>query len=523
VGFNLVLEKNKKSITKVILMFILLMLVFPAYVESQTQNVIAVEDFSANGVQDSDAKIITDRLRSELIQVGVFRVMERSQMNVILQEQSFQASGACNSSECLVEMGQVLGVDRMIVGVVGKIGTLYTLSARILNVETGEILFTVSEDFEGEISDFLGIVVPKVANKISNASAFDLDKMDLENKFGVLHIESSIEGSTIFVNGEEIPGKTPLTLENFKAGKHLVSVRKGRFSGEQTVILLPDDFKKLKIEMSEDQGAIKVFSDPPGARVSVDGHNFGETPVKIDTLPIGEITLNLSKSGFLDYTQSFVIRANEVSEAKIKLSPAAYLLLEGFSKEILLRVNQEEKSFNDESQMILCSPGDLFVEFQSEGYDTWGKSFRLNVGDSLILINVSNESNPQKFSKQKGKQVIPIRMQRSKEWLDAKAEQAALVAAANRKKLKLGFRFSGSVIAIGGGVLALVANNKLQESRMNVAQIAKEYDESSSGFVEIKDRYENESEKAKELETFRLIGLVSGGLGLGFVGISFAF
>ena len=46
----------------------------------------------------------------------------------MLKEQGFQQSG-CVSSECAVEAGKLLGVDQIVTGSIGKIGSYYTVSA----------------------------------------------------------------------------------------------------------------------------------------------------------------------------------------------------------------------------------------------------------------------------------------------------------------------------------------------------------------------------------------------------------
>ncbi|MDP8288062.1 MAG: CsgG/HfaB family protein, partial [Candidatus Electryonea clarkiae] len=68
-----------------------------------------------------------------------FRVIERNNMEDILTEQGFQFSG-CTSDECAVEVGQLLGVQQMIAGSISKLGELHTVSLRLIDVETGEVL-----------------------------------------------------------------------------------------------------------------------------------------------------------------------------------------------------------------------------------------------------------------------------------------------------------------------------------------------------------------------------------------------
>ena len=126
---------------------------------------IAILDLQGEGVSKSAAKTLTDRLRSKLVNTGVFHVLEREQMDEILGEQGFQQSG-CVSDECLVEIGRLVGVEQMIGGSIGKIGQTYTLDLRIIDVQSGRILKTVSDDYRGDADGLLG-VLESAANKIA--------------------------------------------------------------------------------------------------------------------------------------------------------------------------------------------------------------------------------------------------------------------------------------------------------------------------------------------------------------------
>lgn len=136
-----------------------------AFADSKTS--IAVADLEARGMTKDDGGIISDRLREELLNTGVFRVMERSVMDQILKEQSFQQTGVCTGSDCQVQVGRMLGVDRLVIGSVGKLGTLYTLSIRMLNVETGEIEQSFSQDHQGAIEDLVRGPIRSVAAKLA--------------------------------------------------------------------------------------------------------------------------------------------------------------------------------------------------------------------------------------------------------------------------------------------------------------------------------------------------------------------
>jgi len=120
---------------------------------------------NGSGVGVGEAELITDRLGTELFQTGMVNVMERNQMNDILKEQGFQQSGACTEKACLVEMGQLLGVELLISGSLGKLGSLFLINLRAIDVRTGQIVRVVSEDIKGSIEDAvsrLGAIAAKL-------------------------------------------------------------------------------------------------------------------------------------------------------------------------------------------------------------------------------------------------------------------------------------------------------------------------------------------------------------------------
>ena len=108
---------------------------------------IAVWDLLPKGGLSADeAALISDRLRLEIVNLNLFDVFEREQMNSILQEQGFQQSGMCSESECLVQVGQLIGVRKIVGGTVGKIGSTYSINVKLLDVATGKILKPIMVD-----------------------------------------------------------------------------------------------------------------------------------------------------------------------------------------------------------------------------------------------------------------------------------------------------------------------------------------------------------------------------------------
>jgi len=132
---------------------LIILLAFSSVLMPQT-TAIAVIDFEGKGVSQIEASALTDRLRSEVMNMTGAIMVEREQMDQILREQDFQQTG-CVSSECLVEVGQLIGVTQIIGGSISKIGNTFSVNARIIDVETGKIDNSVIYDLTGVIDELL--------------------------------------------------------------------------------------------------------------------------------------------------------------------------------------------------------------------------------------------------------------------------------------------------------------------------------------------------------------------------------
>ena len=131
----------------------ILLLSFFSFGEEQGMR-IAVSDLSPKGVDSSFAAIVTERIRSELVSTRLFRVMERTEMKSILDEQRFQRTDLCDQT-CAIEMGQILGVGYIVAGSIGKIGKVFTITTRMINVNSGEIICVSNEDCRCPIENVL--------------------------------------------------------------------------------------------------------------------------------------------------------------------------------------------------------------------------------------------------------------------------------------------------------------------------------------------------------------------------------
>lgn len=168
---------------------------------------VAVLDLDANGILPAEGRALSDRLRSEIFSTGVFEVMERAQMDRILAEMQFQLSG-CTSDECAIEVGRLVGVQKMIAGSVSKLGDLFSVSLRLIDVETSKIEAAAVFDIEGSLATVLTQAIPHVARKISGLPVSE-PNFRKSTKFRIMTAPS---GARIFLDGL-YQGLSPLEIE----------------------------------------------------------------------------------------------------------------------------------------------------------------------------------------------------------------------------------------------------------------------------------------------------------------------
>ncbi|MBL7959562.1 hypothetical protein JNL27_04915 [bacterium] len=130
---------------------VILILILTADSSAQEKKVtVAVLDFRAlTIVKQEEIVTLTSKFRASLAETKKFIMLERSDMEVILKEQDFSLSDVCNTAECAVQVGQLLAAEKIITGDLGKVGQSYTVTVRIIDVSTGKVEQTASEEYKG--------------------------------------------------------------------------------------------------------------------------------------------------------------------------------------------------------------------------------------------------------------------------------------------------------------------------------------------------------------------------------------
>lgn len=119
---------------------------------------VVLEFNNAVGTEQTDMAILTNRFRTYIFKAGEYDILAREKMCEILKEQGFQLPNNCNTFDCVVQIGKLLGVDKMIAGGIGKIGEVYNFDIRLINVTTGKIEYTKFRNHKGNKEELLNLI-----------------------------------------------------------------------------------------------------------------------------------------------------------------------------------------------------------------------------------------------------------------------------------------------------------------------------------------------------------------------------
>ena len=128
---------------------------------------LAVLPFQGKGDSKNYLEAATDRMVTQLVELRRFRVIERTKLKEVLQEQKLQVSGVVDD-RAAVDVGRVAGADAIVVGSVSIVASTATVSARVIDTQSSEVI--VARNARGDGTNLEGVekLIENVAIMIYN-------------------------------------------------------------------------------------------------------------------------------------------------------------------------------------------------------------------------------------------------------------------------------------------------------------------------------------------------------------------
>ena len=191
-----------------------------------------------------------------------------------------------------------------------------------------------------------------------------------------------LAGAEVVVDGT-LRGTTPLAAFEVEAGERALVVRatgyeehratvaiEGRGIGHTlAVTLVPLPTPPPGPPPPPRPGVLVLSSDPPGARVSLDGADRGQTPLELRVEPARPHTLRLSKPGHVDAELTLTLRAGERREEKLRLVPQlGEVKVAARPPDAELFVDGEPRGKADQTLLLIAVTHE--IEIRREGFLT---------------------------------------------------------------------------------------------------------------------------------------------------------
>lgn len=124
-------------------------------VVAQAQERLVVFDFSVNsGISGENAVTLTNKFRSEITKAPQFVLVERAAMEQVISEQRFSVSDLADQEKA-VELGKLLSASKVIVGDIGRINQTYSITIRLIDVQTGSVDNSENLQYRGALDGLL--------------------------------------------------------------------------------------------------------------------------------------------------------------------------------------------------------------------------------------------------------------------------------------------------------------------------------------------------------------------------------
>jgi TolB-like protein len=145
---------------------------------------VAVMRLDAKGEAEEYQDLLSEKLVTQLVNLRRFRVIERSALDKILQEQALGVSGVVDEATA-VQIGKVAGADAIVFGSINVADRYGKVSARVISVETSETVVAEEADTDR----------PNIKN---------MEKITEQVAVGIYNAMPLVEGNVIGVEADEI-------------------------------------------------------------------------------------------------------------------------------------------------------------------------------------------------------------------------------------------------------------------------------------------------------------------------------
>ena len=142
---------------KNIIILLVLFGLFGSLAAYAAPQIAVLDTVLAAGVDPVAGALVTSKIEEEFVNQKKYKVLDRANIERVLGEKEFQLSSGIVKNEEIRQAGEYLGADFVVVASVSRIGQTFMISAKMIDVSSGEIAAQTSAERAGKIDLLLEI------------------------------------------------------------------------------------------------------------------------------------------------------------------------------------------------------------------------------------------------------------------------------------------------------------------------------------------------------------------------------
>ena len=119
---------------------------------------VAVLDIQGTGIPDDLLPTLTEVLTVEIDALGLYKVIAGRDIQAMLGFEKQKDVLGCTDAACLAEVGGALGVERIVAGHIGKVGSTFVVNIKLINIRMADAEARVYETVRGEVDALIATI-----------------------------------------------------------------------------------------------------------------------------------------------------------------------------------------------------------------------------------------------------------------------------------------------------------------------------------------------------------------------------
>lgn len=223
---------------------------------------------------------------------------------------------------------------------------------------------------------------------LNDRTTTHVEKIILRPNFSEITLKVNSEAD-IYVNGEKKGRRTWTGI--LQAGDYQIECKQTNYRSSTQYIHVEENNNRT-IDLTPPTpitGILAISSRPLGARIYIDGKDYGLTPQNINDLLIGQHTVTLSRENYKNESKTIEIEEQKTTHVNITLSDMAQMTIKSQPSDAQLYINGEQVGTTPYTAEMVS--GDYDVRLTRYKYRDFNKKIHLSSSQPEVFLNLTRQ------------------------------------------------------------------------------------------------------------------------------------